>query len=265
MKKPNKKEKRQLKINIIVYLVLRFLVIICMVEQAIKGNWHSVALCFLTLILFTLPTIASRTFKVKLPTTLEIIVYLFIFAAEILGEIQNFYGVFKHWDTMLHTLNGFLSAAVGFSLIDILNRTERIHIKMTPVFVALVAFCFSMTIGVLWEFFEFSADRYFNTDMQKDRVVDKISSVELNKENKNDPIIIDNINKTIIYSNNKKETVIEDGYLDIGIIDTMKDLIVNFIGALVFSILGFLYIKDRDEYKFIERFLPVMKKFKEES
>lgn len=265
MKKPNKKEKRQLKINIIVYLVLRFLVIICMVEQAIKGNWHSVALCFLTLILFTLPTIASRTFKVKLPTTLEIIVYLFIFAAEILGEIQNFYGVFKHWDTMLHTLNGFLSAAVGFSLIDILNRTERIHIKMTPVFVALVAFCFSMTIGVLWEFFEFSADRYFNTDMQKDRVVDKISSVELNKENKNDPIIIDNINKTIIYSNNKKETVIEDGYLDIGIIDTMKDLIVNFIGAIVFSILGFLYIKDRDEYKFIERFLPVMKKFKEEN
>lgn len=264
MKKENKKEKRQLKINIVVYLVLRFLVILCMVEQAIKGNWHSVALCFLTLILFTLPTIASRTFKVKLPTTLEIIVYLFIFAAEILGEIQNFYGVFKHWDTMLHTLNGFLSAAVGFSLIDILNRTERFHIKMTPVFVALVAFCFSMTIGVLWEFFEFSADRYFNTDMQKDRIVDKISSVELNKENKNDPVIIDNINKTIIYSNNKKETVIEGGYLDIGIIDTMKDLIVNFIGAIVFSILGFLYIKDRDEYKFIERFIPVMRKFKEE-
>lgn len=263
-KKVNKKEKRQLKINIVVYLVLRFLVIVCMVEQSLKGNWHSVALCFLTLILFTLPTIASRTFKIKLPTTLEIIIYLFIFGAEILGEIQNFYGVFKHWDTMLHTLNGFLSAAIGFSLIDILNRTERFHIKMTPLFVALVAFCFSMTIGVLWEFFEFAADRYFNTDMQKDRIVEKIQSVELNKENKNDPIIIDDINKTIIYSDNNKKTTIEGGYLDIGIIDTMKDLVVNFIGALVFSILGFLYIKDRDEYKFIERFLPVMKKFKEE-
>ena len=119
-KKQVKKERR---INIIVYLVLRFLVIVCMVEQALKGNWHAVALCFLTFILFTLPTIASRTFKVKLPTTLEIIVYLFIYAAEILGEIQNFYGIFKHWDTMLHTLNGFLAAAVGFSLIDILNRT----------------------------------------------------------------------------------------------------------------------------------------------
>lgn len=265
LEQPKKEEKKQIRINIIVYLVLRFLVIVCMVEQSLKGNWHGVALCFLTLILFTLPTIASRTFKVKLPTTLEIIVYLFIFAAEILGEIQNFYGIFKHWDTMLHTLNGFLSAAVGFSLIDILNRTERFHIKMAPAFVALVAFCFSMTIGVAWEFFEFAADRYLSLDMQKDRVVQKISSTLLNEENKNEPVIINNINKTEIYSNNNQEvTTIEGGYLDIGINDTMKDLIVNFIGAFVFSILGFLYIKDRDEYRFIERFLPVLKKFKEE-
>lgn len=266
---PEKKKdqsKKELRINIIVYLVLRFLVIVCMVEQAIKGNWHGVALCFLTLVLFTLPTIASKTFKVKLPTTLEIIVYLFIYAAEILGEIQNFYGIFKHWDTMLHTLNGFLAAAVGFSLIDILNRTERFHIKMTPAFVALVAFCFSMTIGVLWEFGEFAADRYLNLDMQKDRIVQKISSVELNQENKNEPVIINNINKTEIYSNNNQTiTTVENGYLDIGIRDTMKDLFVNFIGAIIFSMLGFLYIKDRDEYQFIERFVPVMKKFKEET
>ena len=61
-----------------------------------------------------------------------------------------------------------------------------------------------------------------------------------------------------------KVTTIEGGYLDIGLIDTMKDLMVNFIGAVVFSILGFLYIKDRDEYKFIERFIPSFKKFQEE-
>lgn len=247
-----------------VYFILRFLVILVMIIQIFHRNWQDVFLCFLTLTLFIIPFFIDRKLKIDLPTPLEIIILLFIFSAEILGEIQNFYGVFKHWDTMLHTLNGFLSAAIGFSLIDILNRTERFHIKMTPLFVALVAFCFSMTIGVLWEFFEFAADRYFNTDMQKDRIVEKIQSVELNKENKNDPIIIDDINKTIIYSDNNKKTTIEGGYLDIGIIDTMKDLVVNFIGALVFSILGFLYIKDRDEYKFIERFLPVMKKFKEE-
>ena len=262
MKKENKKEKKQKKTNITVYLILRFLVILCMVEQALKGNWHSVALCFLTLILFTLPTIASRTFKVNLPTTLEIIIYLFIFSAEILGDIQNFYGVFKHWDTMLHTLNGFLSAAIGFSLIDILNRTEKFHIRMTPLFVALVAFCFSMTIGVLWEFFEFGADRYFNTDMQKDRIVSTVSSVSLNENKENKPVVIKHIKESTIkgeINGKKTEIVIQNGALDIGLIDTMKDLIVNCIGAVVFSTLGYLYIKQRGDGKFIKQFIPVVK------
>ena len=255
----------QKKSTLTVYFILRFLVIVCMVAQSMRGNWNNVFMCFLTLILFTIPTIASRKLNIKLPSTLEIIVYLFIFSAEILGEIQNFYGIFHHWDTMLHTLNGFLCAAIGFSLIDILNRTEKFHIKMTPAFVALVSFCFSMTIGVLWEFGEFAMDRYFLKDTQKDRIVQRISSVELNENQENVPVIIENINQTKIYSdNNSKVTTIEGGYLDLGIIDTMKDLFVNFIGAVVFSILGLLYIKDRDEYKFAERFIPILRKLKEE-
>ena len=194
---------------------------------------------------------------------LEIIILLFIFSAEILGEIQNFYGIFKHWDTILHTLNGFLSAAIGFSMIDILNRTERFHIKLTPIFVSLVAFCFSMTIGVLWEFFEFGGDQLFKMDMQKDRIVQTISTVELNKEEENVPIIIDNIKTTTISyidENNKmQEITIENGYLDLGIIDTMKDLIVNLIGAIVFSVIGYLYIENLDKYKIAEHFIPVVK------
>lgn len=261
-KKEKKKEKRAL--NVTVYLVLRFLVIVCMVAQSMNGNWMNVFLCIFTLILFTVPTIISKKLHVKLPTTLEIIVYLFIFAAEILGEIQNFYGVFVHWDSMLHTLNGFLCAAVGFSLIDILNREEKFHIKMTPVFVALVSFCFSMTIGVLWEFYEFAADYYFGMDMQKDTIVEKISSKKLGDKWGNEKIVIDQINKTVIYSNNNtKAYTIESGYLDIGIIDTMEDLFVNFIGAVVFSILGFLYIRDRDGNKYLERFIPILKKLEE--
>ncbi len=249
------------KSTIIVYFVLRFLVIVSMVAQAMHHNWNNVFLCGLTLILFTLPGLISKKLQIELPSLLEIIVYLFIYSAEILGEIQNFYGIFAHWDTLLHTLNGFLCAAVGFSLIDIINREERFHIKMSPLFVALVAFCFSMTIGVLWEFFEFAADRYFLLDMQKDRVVQVISSVEINKENKNDPVIIKDINKTeIYYNNNENVLTIEGGYLELGRNDTMKDLFVNFIGAIVFSVLGFLYIKDRDEYKIVEGFIPKLKK-----
>lgn len=257
--KKNIRKKRAF--NITVYLVLRFFVIICMVAQSLHGNWNNVFLCLLTLVLFTFPNIISKKFNITLPTTLEVIVYLFIFSSEILGEIQNFYGVFTHWDTMLHTLNGFLCAAVGFSLIDILNNTDNFHINMTPAFVALVAFCFSMTIGILWEFFEFSADRYFLTDMQKDRLINDVSSTLLNPSGKNIPIKINDIDKVKIYSeNNRKITVIENGYLDIGLNDTMKDLYVNFIGALIFSIIGYLYILNRDGYKFAERFIPRLKK-----
>lgn len=252
-----KKNKKPKKINITIYFVLRVLVIACMVAQSMHGNWNNVFLCILTLILFTLPMLIEKKFDIDLPTTLETIVYLFIFSAEILGEIQNFYGIFPHWDTMLHTLNGFLCAAIGFSLVDILNRDKNVQISLTPVFVALVSFCFSMTIGVLWEFGEFTMDRYFSLDMQKDRYITEISSVKINEKNNNEPIKIKDIDKTVIYSNNEKEEfTIEEGYLDIGIIDTMKDLYVNFIGAVVFSIIGFLYIENRDGYGFAKRFIP---------
>lgn len=244
------------------YLGLRALVIAVMILRFLRKDYTSVFLCILTLILFMIPFWINKRFKIELPNLLEIIIYLFIFSAEILGEIQNFYGIFKHWDTILHTMNGFLAAAIGFSLIDILNESERFHIKLSPIFVSLVAFCFSMTIGVLWEFFEFGTDQILKYDMQKDRIVQTISTVELEPDGKNKPVVIDNIYETVIYSNDNgesKETVITGGYLDIGIIDTMKDLIVNFIGAIVFSTIGYFYIHNRDKYKFTENFIPIKK------
>lgn len=114
-----------------------------------------------------------------------------------------------------------------------------------------------MTIGVLWEFVEFTADSVVITDMQKDKIVKNISSVEINQNSENVPIKVNDIEKTEIYSKGGKITTIENGYLDIGIIDTMKDLFVNFIGAIVFSIMGYLYIKNRDKYKFAKNFIPV--------
>ena len=248
------------------YLALRGIVIIIMILRFLDGDFSSVFLCLLTLILFLIPFWINQKLKIEIPNLLEIIILLFIFSAEILGEIQNFYGIFKLWDTILHTLNGFLCAAIGFSLIDILNNSERFHIKLSPVFVALVAFCFSMTIGVLWEFFEYGADQFLNYDMQKDTIVQDISTVTLDPEGKNRVVTIDDINKTTIYSTTPdgqpKETSISGGYLDIGLKDTMGDLIVNFIGAIVFSAIGFFYIQNRDKYKFAENFIPV-KKFSE--
>ena len=240
-----------------VYFLLRFLVIAVMVAQFFNGDFESVFLCGLTLILFLLPTVFERALMVDLPNTLEIVIMLFIFAAEILGEISSFYTTFKHWDTILHTLNGFLCAAIGFALVDMLNRTERFSLSLSPVFMSIVAFCFSMTIGVLWEFFECGMDQLMMLDMQKDTVVNSISSVMLDPSGRNNRVAIENIVETIVVTADGQQIPLGlGGYLDIGILDTMKDLFVNFIGAAVFSIIGYFYVKSRGQGKFASRFIP---------
>ena len=215
-----------------VYFTLRFLVIAVMVAQFFNGDFESVFLCALTLVLFLLPTVFERALMIDLPNTMEIIIMLFIFAAEILGEISSFYTTFKSWDTILHTLNGFLCAAIGFALVDMLNRTEKFSLSLSPVFMSIVAFCFSMTIGVLWEFFECGMDQLMMLDMQKDTVVHSISSVMLDPSGRNNRVLIENI------------------------VDTMKDLFVNFVGAVVFSIIGYFYVKTRGQGKYASRFIP---------
>lgn len=253
IKQTYKESKRS---SLVVYTILRVLVIVCMILQILKGNFENALLCLLSLLLLLVPFFIQKNFKITLPNTLEIIILLFIFSAEILGEIQNFYGIFPFWDTMLHTINGFLAAAVGFSLINLLNKNSE-KFNLSPVYLCLVAFCFSMTIGVLWEFFEFASDKVLSIDMQKDRVVDKISSVELDPEKNNNPIVIKDIGYTIIYNNEGKELAkISNGYLDIGINDTMKDLIVNFIGAVVFSSLGYFYLISNGKNTFVTNFVP---------
>ncbi len=241
----------------VVYIALRVLVIAVMVAQFFNGDFESVFLCALTLVLFLLPTVFERTLMIDLPNTLEIIIMLFIFAAEILGEISSFYTTFKHWDTILHTLNGFLCAAIGFALVDMLNRTEKFSLSLSPVFMSIVAFCFSMTIGVLWEFFECGMDQLLMLDMQKDTVVHTISSVMLDPAGGNNRVLIDNIVDTIVVTGDGRQISLGlGGYLDVGILDTMKDLFVNFIGAVVFSIIGYFYVKSRGKGKFASRFIP---------
>ena len=257
-----KKKLKKAKKTLITYFVLRVLVIACMVAQSMNGNWENVLLCVLTLLLFTIPTIFSETLNITLPSTLETIVYIFIFAAEILGEVQSFYTHVIYWDSILHTINGFICAAIGFSLIDLLNTNDNIHINLSPIFVSIVAICFSMTIGIIWEFFEYSVDKLLLKDMQKDTIVKTISSVALDEKKENNPIVVDNIEKTIIYTKDK-EVVIEGGYLDLGINDTMKDLFVNFLGAIIYSLIGFLYIKNRDKYRFAEEFMLKRRKIEE--
>ena len=254
-KKAMHMELREHRSSFVVYVVLRMLVILMMVLQIFNKNYENVFLCILTLLLLFVPSFIQINLKIELPTALEITILIFIFAAEILGEIQAYYIRFPFWDTALHTINGFLAAAIGFALVDILNRSKKFSIQLSPVFVAIVAFCFSMTIGVLWEFFECSMDLFFGLDMQKDTIVHSIHSVMLDPAGANTPVEIDNITDVVVNG----QSLGLGGYLDIGLLDTMKDLFVNFIGAVVFSTIGYFYVKNRGKGRFAKRFIPRLK------
>lgn len=241
-----------------VYILLRTSVVLVMLAQIFNRNFENVFLCVLTLILFMLPSTLERKLDLDLPNTLEIIILLFIYAAEILGEIGAYYVTFPYWDTVLHTLNGFLCAAIGFSLLDILNRHNDVRFHLSSLYLAIMSFCFSMTVGVIWEFFECTMDQLFFLDMQKDTVVSAIGSIMLDPTGGNTPIVLKNITDVIVVQADGTQTALGlGGYLDIGLLDTMEDLFVNFIGALTFSIIGYFYVRSRGKGKFAKRFIPV--------
>ena len=239
------------------YIFLRLSVIGIMVAQFFNRNYENVFLCLLTLVLFMMPAMLERKLRIDLPDTLEVIILLFIYAAEILGEIRAYYVQLTFWDTMLHTLNGFLCAAIGFSLVDILNRNERISLRLSPFYMAVAAFCFSMTVGVLWEFFERFADTVLLMDMQKDHIQNTIASVALDPTQSNQVVVVrDIVDVILVKGDGTQQALGLGGYLDLGIYDTMKDLFVNFIGAVAFSVIGYFFIKSRGKGKFARRFIP---------
>ena len=260
-----KKENRfyKNKTTLTVYLVLRALILVILVRDVLRREYQSVFLCALSLLLMVMPSIISKKLKIVLPSALEIVILLFIFAAEILGEINSFYVRVPQWDTMLHTINGFLCAAIGFALVDMMNRNDKFSFQLSPLYLAIVSFCFSMTVGVLWEFFEFASDCFLGVDMQKDTIVHAINSVNLDPTLTNTVIHIRDITDVIVvHSDGSQQALGLGGYLDIGIIDTMKDLFVNFIGAVVFSFLGYFYVKRKGQGKVARRFIPQVERDK---
>ena len=240
----NKKKKKKKKISssfytdkrskksFYVYMILRILVIISALFEIANSNYTNTFFCIVALVLFSFPNLIENTLKIEFPTVMESMIYVFIYAAWILGELNNFYEIFPYWDTILHTINGFLCAGLGFSFIDILNKRSQ-KFNLSPLYLALAAFSFSMTIGVMWEFFEFSMDRVFLTDMQKDEIVETISTVTFDETKSNTPVKIKDIEKTIITTKDGK-TIEVNGYLDVGLYDTIEDLFVNVVGAVTF-------------------------------
>jgi hypothetical protein len=162
------------------------------------------------IILLFLPSIFRKQIQVTFTDGMQIMFVLFLFAAIILGEVQNFYRKFQYWDTLLHTFSGVLLGAFGFSFIDILNDNKEIKIELSAKFVSVFSFCFAITIDTFWEILEFAMDLLMDLNMQ--------------------------------------QYMLHDGTALIGkaaVFDTMKDLIVDALGALVICIIGYFMIKIR--------------------
>lgn len=225
------------------YVVLRFIVILILIRCILRGDIESAFVCVLVLVIYLLPQFVENRLNIDIPTTLEVVIFVFVFAAEILGELQSYFIKYSNWDIILHTSSGFLCAAVGFSLVDLLNRSDNAKVQLSPGYLAITAFCFSMTIGILWEFIEFSADRLFLLDMQKDTIVNQISSVSLDPTNSNISITVKGIKDVILVTDSGEQALGLGGFLDIGLYDTMEDLFVNFVGAVVFSVVAFFECK----------------------
>lgn len=164
--------------------------------------------CTAGIALMFLPGIISRKFSVTIPGKMYIIFVIFLFCAIYLGEVRNFFYQFKHWDALLHGVSGAMLGALGFSFVTLLNDEERVPVYLSPIFVALFAFCFAIMLGVLWEFYEFIFDGLLNLNMQK--------------------------------------YALADGTMLVGreaLINTMKDLIVDAVGAFVVSAGGYVSLK----------------------
>lgn len=164
--------------------------------------------CFLGMVIMFLPSMLEKRWRIDIPSFMHIVFVVFLYAAIYLGEVRSFYYLIPHWDTVLHTFSGAVIGALGFSVVKLLNDSEKIQINLSPIFVAIFAFSFALAIGVVWEVYEFSFDKLLGLNMQK--------------------------------------FALEDGTPLIGreaLSDTMKDLIVDALGALATSIMGYVSLK----------------------
>lgn len=200
----------------------------------VRLDGHSFMNAFVSLLGFALtfiPEATERLLKnrVRFSSALKCAIVLFIFGAEFLGEINNFYYHIPWWDTLLHTTSGVILAMIGFMLVHALNNSDRITVQLSPFFIALFAFTFALASGAVWEIFEYSGDRLFQMDMQK-----YLPPAEVTYEH------MANGMTKLIYPTNGSWS------FDAGLIDTMDDIICDTLAALAVSIIGYISLKTRN-------------------
>ena len=164
--------------------------------------------CILGLFAMTLPGLLSHRFQIEIPSGMLVLYAIFLYGAIFLGEVRSFYYTVPHWDTILHTFSGGMLGALGFSFVTLLNKTDKIPLNLSPLFIAIFAFCFAVTLGVFWEIYEFTFDGVLGLNMQK-------------------------------FALESGEQLMGRAALQ----DTMKDLIVDCLGAFIMALVGYISLK----------------------
>lgn len=177
--------------------------------ERVKSDYVLMILqCIVGSIIIFLPSKVEKRFRIDIPDIMEIIYFIFLFCAIYLGEVQNFYFKIPYWDLILHCFSAAMLGALGFVIVNYLNDSEKTNVRLTPFFVALFSFCFALTCGTMWEIYEFTADGILSTNMQK--------------------------------------FITSDGTVLIGreaLVDTMEDFIVDTLGALAITVIGYINLK----------------------
>lgn len=228
-----------------------FFTFVCLLYGLFNGNYRVMFIAVLTILLFLVCSFVEKFLAVKFPFCLKLLIFIFIFCAQILGEMWSFYVLVPFWDKALHFLSGFITGCCGFSLIYFFIKG---FVRTRDVFFLSFLFilCFSVSIGVVWEFVEFGFDRFFGLDMQKDTVVSEINTVSVGSLG-NVVNNVDGIVRTEIFTEDGK-VVVDSGYLDIGLVDTIDDLFMGSIGAVIVACFGGVYIASGKRFCFIEKF-----------
>ena len=244
------------------YGILAAAVAVIGIRQILAGDVGHSVLCGVSLVLIFLPLLLQKYMKIYMPGPLAALLALSVFASAVLGEVEQYYLVYPHWDTVLHGVDGFVTAALGFALMDVMNHNPAFHFVPFPKWVGLWTFCFSMTVGLIWEFVEFLCDWFLKTDMQKDILRQKLSTIWFTGDTGTTTQMID-IQQTVItgYQNGKlTDWTISGGFLDIGLLDTMQDLLACGVGALIFVVLLSGYLKTRRITPGQKNWIPKMRK-----
>jgi len=180
-------------------------------HEKIKSDYALMLVqCLLGIVVMFLPSVLERKLRIAIPGFMYDVFVVFLYAAIYLGEIRSFYYRIPHWDLILHGLGGLMLGALSFSVIDLLNDAEKVKVSLSPAFVAVFAFSFAVAMGVVWEFYEFLLDGLLGLNMQK--------------------------------------FALENGESLVGraaLVNTMADLLVDALGALLMSAVGYVSVKYR--------------------